>query len=98
MDTGQLLRLESTLIQLHSTPPALAAATLIDVHSESTSQLKYYSHNKPRHHMPFNMQHMLFTYGSSQFEVIRCITSCKLRYAIEMHLSLRVEDAAQGRS
>lgn len=47
--------------------------------------------------MPLNMQHMLFTYGSSQFEVIRCITSCKLRYAIEMH-TLRVEDAAQGRS
>lgn len=96
MDTGQLLRLESTLIQLHSTPPALAAATLIDVHSESTSQLKY-SHNKPSYHMPLNIQHMLFTYGSSQFEVIRCITSCKLRYATEMH-PLRVEDAAQGRS
>lgn len=27
---------------------------------------------------------MLFAYGSSQFEVIRCIRRCKLRYALEI--------------
>lgn len=34
------LRLESTLIQLHSMLRAVAAATLIGAHSETTSQLK----------------------------------------------------------